>query len=161
MNAHADEQNALTQTLALECAGLERSSYPVGQVVSTGLGARSLNSAREDGTTLESRLRKLSASWQHDTDYHKVCITALRSEFKCLLLDCPSLKMSTMICAVAPWISGIVLVVEADKTTRRQIQYLTSTIVSNGGRVVGHILNKRTYPIPQSVYQLLENGGLT
>jgi hypothetical protein len=42
----------------------------------------------------------------------------------------------------------VVLVVEANKTSKGQLANLERTVSDAGGNVVGSLLNKRTYPIP-------------
>ena len=72
-----------------------------------------------------------------------------------MLIDCPSLKESQDVLALAPLVDGVFLVVEANKTTKRQIAFLERTIQAAGGNSLGYLLNKRTYPIPEWAYKVL------
>jgi Mrp family chromosome partitioning ATPase len=57
-------------------------------------------------------------------------------------------------------LDGVIIVVEANKTTSHQLAYLEKTIQGASGVVLGHILNKRTYPIPVWLNTQLERLGL-
>ena len=52
-------------------------------------------------------------------------------------------------------VDGVILVVEAGKTTHSQITRAATVIANCGGRLLGVTLNKRTYPIPAWLYRLL------
>jgi hypothetical protein len=161
MDAYTEGCEASQTTVVLECGRVARSGMPLGQIVADGLEARTLTSLAENGGSVEARLRALSGNWQHDAKYRARAMGVLRELFKFVLMDCPSLKRSSDICAIAPLVDGVIIVVEADKTTRRQIEFLAKTIRMARGRVLGYILNKRTYPIPSRLYEALETGGLT
>jgi Mrp family chromosome partitioning ATPase len=77
-----------------------------------------------------------------------------------VLIDCPSLKESTDILGLAPLVDGVLMVIEANRTTKEQIVYLERTLERGGGRILGHLLNKRTYPIPEWVHRKLEKLGI-
>jgi Mrp family chromosome partitioning ATPase len=93
---------------------------------------------------------KWDASWQ----YRRDCIDLLRREFDYALVDCSSLKESGDLLSLAPFVDGVVLVVEANRTRRSQILHAERTIQAARGTLLGHILNKRTYPVPWWLYQL-------
>ncbi len=46
-------------------------------------------------------------------------------------------------------------VVEADSTRRHTAQKAKQDLESAGAPVLGVVLNKRTYPIPESIYRVL------
>ncbi len=56
---------------------------------------------------------------------------------------------------LAPSVDGTVLVVRANRTKREVLAKAEKEIRSHGGRVVGSILNRRTFPIPDAVYRRL------
>jgi Mrp family chromosome partitioning ATPase len=87
-------------------------------------------------------------------------IAAARSLFSCILVECVPLKRSTDIATIAPLVDGVLIVVEANKTTRAQTERLVHIIQTAGGSVLGYILNKQTFPIPPSIYQLFEKAGV-
>jgi Mrp family chromosome partitioning ATPase len=56
---------------------------------------------------------------------------------------------------LAPSVDGTVLVVRANHTKREVLAKAEAEIRSHGGKVVGSILNRRTFPIPEAVYRRL------
>jgi Mrp family chromosome partitioning ATPase len=82
-------------------------------------------------------------------------IEALRLTFPNILIDCRSLKVSSEAAMLASTVNGIVVVVEAGRTRRDEIQNAKRTIEMARGNFLGFILNKRRYPVPQWLYQRL------
>lgn len=97
---------------------------------------------------------------QEPTVTFEDCLLTARSMFRMVLVECRPLKKSGDIAAVAYLVDAVLIVVEADKTTRAQTQRLVSTIHNAGGTVLGYILNKRTFSVPSSIYQVFEKAGL-
>lgn len=87
-------------------------------------------------------------NWRANRNYRKQAIDLLRNRFSYVLLDCPSLKESKDILGLTTLVDGIVLVVEANKTSKNQLDHLERSLIDAGGNVLGSLLNKRTYPIP-------------
>jgi hypothetical protein len=52
------------------------------------------------------------------------------------------------------------IVVEANRTTKSQLSYLERTLEGAGGKILGQLLNKRTYPIPEWVHTRTESLGI-
>ena len=61
---------------------------------------------------------------------------------------------------LAPLVDGIVLVVEANRTQKEQFLYAERAIEYAGGRILGHVLNKRTYVIPDWLHRKMEAFGV-
>jgi Mrp family chromosome partitioning ATPase len=57
--------------------------------------------------------------------------------------------------SVAPFVDGVILVSEANKTRRGQILQAERAIETAQGKLLGHVLNKRTYPVPEWIYRRL------
>lgn len=93
--------------------------------------------------------------WQHSSQFGQDRIIALRVSFDYVLIDCPSLKTSHMAAMLAPNVDGVVLVVEADRTKRDQIQRARQTVEMANGTLLGCVLNKRRYPVPGWIYKRL------
>ncbi len=85
---------------------------------------------------------------------------AFRQRYTNLIIDMPSLKENCDLLSLCPYLNGVVIVVEANKTNRHQLAYLERSIQESSGVVLGHILNKRTYPIPPWLNTQLERLGL-
>jgi Mrp family chromosome partitioning ATPase len=79
-------------------------------------------------------------------------LNLLRARFDLVVVDCPSLARSFDGVLMAPHVDGSLLVVEAQSTRATQVQALRDRLVEIGGKVLGSILNKRRYHIPQAIY---------
>jgi uncharacterized protein involved in exopolysaccharide biosynthesis len=79
----------------------------------------------------------------------------LRETHDYVLIDCPSLNASRAATILGPQSDGMLLVVESGKATRSQVRGSLAMLALASIKVVGLALNKRTYPIPEAVYNLL------
>jgi Mrp family chromosome partitioning ATPase len=82
-------------------------------------------------------------------------LQTLRFAFDYILLDCPALRASDEAVFLAPETDGVMVVVEADRTRREQIQNAQHTIETADGNLLGFILNKRQYTVPGWLYKRL------
>lgn len=87
--------------------------------------------------------------WEGSWQYRRDCIELLRSEFDYTIIDCPSLEESGDLLSVAPFVDGVILVVEANRTRREQPSKAEQSIDAAGGTVLGYILNKQVSEVPQ------------
>ncbi len=90
--------------------------------------------------------------WEGSWQYRRDCIQLLRSEFAHTIIDCPSLEESGDLLSVAPFVDGVILVVEANRTRRDQPRQAEQCISAAGGTLLGYILNKQTYEAPRWMY---------
>jgi hypothetical protein len=102
----------------------------------------------EEADAAQMALALPRGNWRANRNYRKQAIDLLRNRFSYILLDCPSLKESKDILGLTTLVDGIVLVVEANKTSKNQLDHLERSITHAGGNILGSLLNKRTYPIP-------------
>ena len=79
----------------------------------------------------------------------------LKLEFDLVLIDSPPLTVSPDALALVSKVDGVILVVEAEKTKWRTAGYAKEQIQRVGGNILGIVLNKRRYYIPQSFYKYL------
>ncbi len=93
--------------------------------------------------------------WYSDPDYRTACLKALRWNFDYIIVDCPSLDVSSDATLLAPLIDGVSVVVQAGRTRRGQIQRARQTVENSGGEFLGFVLNQRRYSIPNWLYQRL------
>jgi hypothetical protein len=141
----------------------EHSSHTVARVDLSYLQRQALPSRVEsegitelsgvgDDDGLDTRFRsRWHGSWKYRLDR----INELRSQFEYVLIDCPALRASGDVLSVAPLADGIILVVEADRTTKSQVANAEKQILAAGGKLSGLILNKRKYTVPQWIYSRL------
>ncbi|RJR35233.1 MAG: tyrosine-protein kinase family protein [Desulfobacteraceae bacterium] len=79
----------------------------------------------------------------------------LKVRFDLVLIDSPPLEVSSDGLALARNSDGVVLVVEAEKTRWPVVENLKNSVLRYGGNILGVVLNKRRYYIPQWIYQWL------
>jgi Mrp family chromosome partitioning ATPase len=94
-------------------------------------------------------------AWSSGWNQRKALIEELRLRGPYVALDCPSLASSTDALSLAPLVDGIVLIVEADSTTKAQIRSAERQLEAAGGTILGMVLNKRRYPIPNFIFKNL------
>ena len=94
-------------------------------------------------------------SWEGSWNYRRDCIEQLRHKFDYVVIDCPSLSQSTDVLSLAPFVDGIILIIEAGKTRKGQVSQAERSIEDARGNLIGHVLNKRTYIIPDWLYNIL------
>jgi len=99
--------------------------------------------------------RRASSLWEGSWQYRRDCMDLLRSEFDYTVIDCPSLKISGDVLSVAPFVDGVILVIEANRTHREEPCLARRRITDAGGTVLGYILNKRRYDVPEWLYRRL------
>ena len=112
--------------------------------------------SRDPGTGGSSLVKtERRGPWEGSWQYRRECIELLRSEFQHTIIDCPTLAHSGDLLSVAPFVDGVILVVEANRTRREQPKQAEQAITAAGGQLLGYILNKRTYEVPHWLYSRL------
>jgi capsular exopolysaccharide synthesis family protein len=77
----------------------------------------------------------------------------LRKEFDYTLVDAPPLSRYADAVALGQLADGLVLVLEANSTRREVAQSVAANLQAAKVRVLGAVLNKRTFPIPEVLYR--------
>ena len=90
-----------------------------------------------------------------DNPRFDVFVNLLRSRFDMVLVDCPSMADSTVAARIASISDGVVLIVDAGKTRWQVIKNQIREIQANRGSVLGVVLNKRKFYIPEFIYKRL------
>jgi capsular exopolysaccharide synthesis family protein len=80
---------------------------------------------------------------------------ALRNQFDLILIDSPSVTASPDCLSICARVDGVVLVVEAENTRWPVAEATKEKIIKSGGNILGVVLNKRQYHIPEFVYRRL------
>jgi len=98
-------------------------------------------------------------SASHPHVYDSLLIDAflkrLRQRFDLILIDSPPATTSTDGLAISPKVDGVVLVLEAEKTRWPVVESVRDRIMRSGGNILGIVLNKRRFHIPEWIYQKL------
>lgn len=79
----------------------------------------------------------------------------LRDEYQLILIDSAPYSMSPDGLAIASKVDGVVLVMEAENTKWQAVKLMKESIARVGGNILGVILNKRRYYIPNYIYKYL------
>ncbi|MCZ6766687.1 MAG: CpsD/CapB family tyrosine-protein kinase [bacterium] len=76
-----------------------------------------------------------------------------RRHYDTVIIDAPSIINFPETPAMAPHVSGVVLVVHTRKTKREVVQRAMDAIRNFDGRILGVVLNRKRYYIPNFIYK--------
>lgn len=79
----------------------------------------------------------------------------LRREFSYILVDAPPVNGGADVVSLARAGEGLVLVLKAHSSRRETARQAVQELNEAGVRILGAVLNQRTFPIPESVYRKL------
>jgi len=82
-------------------------------------------------------------------------LTELRAEFDYVLIDAPPLNRYGDALAISPLTDGFILVLGARSTRRESAQMVAKTMRTAGIPILAAVLNNRTFPIPEKLYNWL------
>ena len=85
----------------------------------------------------------------------KARVLELRKEFDFVIVDAPPLTRYPDAIALGQVSDGIVLILEANSTRREAALAAMEGLRSSGIKIIGAVLNKRTFPIPEKIYRRL------
>lgn len=89
------------------------------------------------------------------SDRARTLPSELTQRFDYVLFDSGSVLGHAETSMLSGYVDGVVLVVRANRTKREVLQKADKVIRFSGGTVVGTVLNRRTFPIPDSIYRRL------
>ncbi len=101
------------------------------------------------GSSAEAALPLLS------TDRMRQRIAELRSRADYVLIDASAMNVSNDATALAAASDGLVLVLKANSSRRETLRKEVHDLQAAHVRVLGAVLNQRTFPIPESIYNRL------
>lgn len=85
----------------------------------------------------------------------KIRLAELRAEFDFVIIDAPPLTRYADAIALGQVSDGLILIVEADSTRKKAAQMAAANLRSSNVLILGAVLNKRTFPIPENIYNKL------
>lgn len=85
----------------------------------------------------------------------KTRFAELRTEFDFVIVDAPPMTSYSDALALGKLSDGVVLVLEADSTRREAAAAAAENLRSAQVEILGAVLNKRTFPIPDMIYRRL------
>ncbi len=86
------------------------------------------------------------------SDRMRMRLTELRSEFDYVLIDCPAMSVSNEAIALGAGADGVILVLKANATRKERARGAVRDLQTAKVKVLGAVLNQRTFPIPDSIY---------
>jgi Mrp family chromosome partitioning ATPase len=90
-----------------------------------------------------------------NSDRLQARLVELKSEFSFVLIDTPPVNSFADAAVLGRMSDGVVLVLEANATRRDSARRAKENLESASVQVLGAVLNKRTYPIPNTLYHKL------
>jgi protein-tyrosine kinase len=90
-----------------------------------------------------------------DSSELKPLLDRLKERFDFIILDAPPVILYSDSITLCSDVDGVVFVVEAEKTRCEIAREGKEKLKAAGARILGGVLNKRKYHIPQSVYKRL------
>ena len=79
----------------------------------------------------------------------------LKHDFDLIVIDSPAITVLPDCLAMSSKVDGVILVVEAETTRWPIVEKVKQRIVKNKGNILGAVLNKRQYYIPEWIYKRL------
>jgi Mrp family chromosome partitioning ATPase len=142
---------ALHRYFGLECekgfADAMRETDPIRSFTRQIAGSN-INILTGSGTN-----RNLSGAF--GPDRLKARFSELCSEFTYVLVDAPPVNASADSLMLSLAADGVILVIEASSTRREAARRAKETLQSAKVRILGTVLNKRVFPIPERLYSKL------
>jgi Mrp family chromosome partitioning ATPase len=89
------------------------------------------------------------------SDFFDSWIDQMKGQGDWVLFDSPPPNMYSDSIALAGKVDGVVLVVQAEKTRVKVIQNTRDLLENGGGNILGVVLNKRHFHIPDWLYKTL------
>lgn len=90
-----------------------------------------------------------------DLDSFHSMVSTVSAGFELVILDLPPVSESVIGPSLSKALDGVVLVVEAERTRSQAVRATQKTIEMYGGNVLGVVLNKRRFHIPNFIYRRL------
>jgi Mrp family chromosome partitioning ATPase len=96
-------------------------------------------------------------TWQSliGSERMRLRLAELRTEFDYVLIDTPAMSGSNDAVALGAAADGVVLVLKANSSRRESARKVVSELQAAKARVLGAVLNQRTFPIPDAIYNKL------
>jgi Mrp family chromosome partitioning ATPase len=89
------------------------------------------------------------------TDRFRTRIAEARASFWYVVIHAGFLGLNGTAMMISSSTDGVVLVVEANRTRRESAKRVKENLLSANVRLLGVVLNNRTYPIPKALYRML------
>ena len=88
-------------------------------------------------------------------DRLRIRMEELRGAFRYVVIHSGSLWLDADAMLISKWTDGVVLILEAHSTRRDTARRIKESLAVANARMLGVVLNNRTYPIPETLYSRL------
>ena len=88
-----------------------------------------------------------------ESDCLEAYVADMKEKVQWILFDAPPLARFMDAIVLAPRVDGVVMVVEAEETRWEVAEASRQRIIQGNGNVLGAVLNKRRYPVPDWFYK--------
>jgi Mrp family chromosome partitioning ATPase len=92
---------------------------------------------------------------QLSSDRMRLRLTELRREFDYVLIDTAAMSICNDAIGLGCLCDGVVMVLKANASRRETARQAIQDLQSGKAKVLGAVLNQRTFPIPDSIYKKL------
>jgi len=89
------------------------------------------------------------------SDGMRARMAELRKAFDYVLIEAPAVSSNGTANLLGPLADGVVLIVEANSTRREVARKVREELLQANVRLLGAVLNNRTFPIPEVIYRSL------
>jgi Mrp family chromosome partitioning ATPase len=89
------------------------------------------------------------------SDRMRLRLAELRRYFGYVLVDSPALSLGNEGVVLSRAAEGVILVLKANSSRRGAARKTIEDLQSAGVRILGAVLNQRTFPIPKAIYDML------
>ena len=102
-------------------------------------------------------IRPPAGGWQTpgSLDRFRSRLAEMRKDFTAILIDAPPINTYTDAALLGSMADGLVMILQASQTRREAAERAKEILDAAGVRVLGAVLNKRTFPIPDFLYRRL------
>jgi capsular exopolysaccharide synthesis family protein len=90
-----------------------------------------------------------------DKDQLRDLVSSLRKSFEYVLIDSAPIGAHPEFAALCDQVDGVILVIKHGTTRREVVRRSRGIIERAGGKVIGAVLNRRRFPIPEFLYRKL------
>ena len=101
--------------------------------------------------------RQPAGGWQTrgSLDRLRSRLSEMRKDFTVILIDAPPINTYADAALLGSMADGVVMILQANRTRREAAERAKEILDAGGVRVLGAVLNKRTFPIPEFLYRRL------
>jgi len=117
------------------------------------IAASGIHQGPSEGAKLVVAKRTEPPHSQADPLHNPATVERLRRAFDYVLIEFPSFAQSADVVQSVRLFTGVVLVIEAGQTRWQVVQNLSENIQAHGGKILGVILNRRRYYVPNWIYR--------